>query len=114
MIAMPVVLESAVALLLVVTLGYCVVLERRIRGFRHDQQALRELIAELDGATARAERAVAGLSQTTREVRAELDSRISDARSLTRSIAMIARTTSRHAATPGRRGRNGPAAEAAG
>ena len=97
MSVMPIVLESAVAILLAVTLGYCVVLERRMRVFRNDQEALRALVTELDEATERAERAVAGLSQTTRDVHETLDHRIAEARALTRSMAMIARAASKHA-----------------
>ena len=97
MIAMPILLESLVAVLLVVTLGYCVVLERRIRAFRRDQSDLRLLIAELDRATDQAEKAVLGLSQTTHEARESLDWRLNDARALTRSMTLMARTTSKHA-----------------
>lgn len=103
MIAMPILLESLVAVLLVVTLGYCVVLERRIRTFRQDQDDLRSLIAELDRATGQAEKAVLGLSVTTREAQESLDHRLNDARALTRSMAMMARTNSRHAGGAPRR-----------
>ena len=102
MTALPVFLESVVALLLLVTLGYCFVLERRMRAFRNDQEALRALIAELDSATGRAERAVIGLSETTKEAQRGLEGRISDARNLTRSLSMLARTTSKHSVSRAR------------
>ena len=102
MTALPVFLESVVALLLVITLGYCFVLERRMRAFRSNQEALRTLICDLDSATGRAERAVAGLSLTTKEAQSGLESKINDARNLTRSLSMLARTTSKHSATRAR------------
>jgi len=100
---LPMLLESVVAVLLAVTLCYCVVLERRMRAFRNDQAALVQLIAELDSATGRAERAVLGLSATTREAEEGLEQKIGEARNLTRSLAMMARAGSRHAGAPARR-----------
>ena len=85
---LPLILESLVILLLAVTIGYCLILERRMRSFRDGQERLRGLINELATATARAEAAVGGLGVTTREAQAALETRINEARSLTRSLAL--------------------------
>lgn len=86
MTSLPVILEAVVAVLLFVTAGYCLVLERRIRSFRADQESLQRLVSELDSATRRAERAIAGLGQTTRDAQKGLDRRIGEARMLTRTM----------------------------
>ena len=87
---LPVLLEVAVVVLLAVTLLYCIVLERRMAAFNRGRDALGALVAELDGATARAERAVVGLSQTARQSEDELDRRIAEARALTNKLTLMA------------------------
>ena len=117
---LPLILESLVILLLVVTIGYCLILERRMRAFRDGQERLRGLINELATATARAETAVGGLGVTTREAQAALETRINEARSLTRSLALASANagkgparngSAQRSSTPARR--NGQAAKVA-
>jgi hypothetical protein len=60
-------IESTVVVLLVIMIGYCFVLERRLRRLRSDEHSLRAIIGELITATDRAERAIAGLKVTVRE-----------------------------------------------
>lgn len=103
MIELPVLLEGAVAVLLAITVGYCIVLERRMRIFNAGRESLELLVAGLDSATTRAERAVVGLSQTTGEAQVALEQRIEEARMLTRSLALMASGAPVRAA-PGRRG----------
>jgi hypothetical protein len=68
--------EGTVAILLLVTIGYCFLLERRLRRFRADEQSLRATIGELITATEIAERAIGGLKVTVRECDQNLGERL--------------------------------------
>jgi hypothetical protein len=61
------VIESLVAVLLMITIAYCVILNSRLMRLKADEQALKATIAELITATEIAERAVAGLKTTAHE-----------------------------------------------
>jgi hypothetical protein len=61
------VIECLVAVLLLLTIGYCVILNRRLARLRADEGSFRETIAELVSATDSAERAIAGLKMTVRD-----------------------------------------------
>ena len=52
--------EGTVAILLVITVAYCFLLNRRLHRFRADEHAFRTVIGELITATETAERAIAG------------------------------------------------------
>jgi hypothetical protein len=69
-------IESLVAVLLALTIGYCMVLNRRLKRLRTDERALREMIAELVGATERAERSIGGLKLTVQECDQTLGERL--------------------------------------
>ena len=69
-------IESLVAILLMLTIGYCVVLNRRLGHLRSDESSLRGTIAELVTATQIAERAIAGLQVTAREADLTLGERL--------------------------------------
>src|ERR1700677_1296523 len=60
-------IDGVVAILLVVTIAYCVVLNRRLKLLRADEQSLRATISELVTATEIAERAIGGLKLTVHE-----------------------------------------------
>ena len=60
-------IEMLVAILLLLTIGYCVVLNKRLKRLKADEQALKATISELITATEIAERAVAGLKTTAHE-----------------------------------------------
>ena len=60
-------IESLVAVLLLVTIGYCVMLNKRLKRLKADEQSLKATISELITATEIAERAVAGLKATAHE-----------------------------------------------
>lgn len=68
--------ESLVAVLLAVTIGYCVVLNRRLRRLRADEMSLKATISELITATEIAERAVGGLKVAVRECDQDLGARL--------------------------------------
>jgi hypothetical protein len=78
----PMVIELLVAVLLVATIVYCFLLNRRIVRLRADEQALKATIGELITATEIAERAIAGLKVTVRECDAVLGDKLKRAEAL--------------------------------
>jgi hypothetical protein len=72
-------IESLVACLLLITIGYCVVLNGRLKRLRADEQSLKATIAELVTATEIAERAVIGLKNTANECEDTLGDRLRSA-----------------------------------
>lgn len=58
------VIELMVVGLLSVTIGYCILLDRRLRAVRQDEQIMRKTVIELGTATERAERAIDSLRHT--------------------------------------------------
>jgi Domain of unknown function (DUF6468) len=62
-----VIIEGLVAILLALTIAYCMMLNRRLRRLKGDELALKATISELITATEIAERAIAGLKLTVRE-----------------------------------------------
>jgi hypothetical protein len=69
-------IESLVALLLMLTVGYCMLLNRRLKLLKADEHALRATISELITATEIAERAIAGLKATMRDGEQVLSARL--------------------------------------
>ena len=70
------VIEGMVAILLVLTIGYCIVLNSRLKMLKADEQALKATISELITATEIAERAIAGFKLTVRECDQNLGERL--------------------------------------
>ncbi len=73
------VIESLVAALLLLTIIYCTMLNRRLKLLRNDEQSLKATIAELITATEIAERAIAGLKVTVRECNDNIGGQLSTA-----------------------------------
>jgi chromosome segregation ATPase len=110
-------IESLVAILLVVTIGYCMLLNTRLKRLKADEHSLKATIAELITATEIAERAIGGLKHTVRDVNENLGNQLNSAsemslqlkkqlaesenvvRRLSR-IAVAARPLEPHPATP--------------
>jgi hypothetical protein len=61
------IIECLVAILLMLTIAYCMLLNRRLKLLKADEHSLRATISELITATEIAERAIAGLKITVRE-----------------------------------------------
>jgi hypothetical protein len=80
-------IEGLVALLLVLTIGYCITLNRRLKHLRADEQTLKATISELITATEIAERAIAGLKVTVQECDAGLGQRLKSAERLSIDLA---------------------------
>src|ERR1700759_513717 len=74
-----IVIESLVAVLLMVTIGYCMLLNKRLQRLKADEHSLKATIAELITATEIAERAIGGLKHTVRDVNENLGSQLTAA-----------------------------------
>jgi hypothetical protein len=72
-------IERLVAVLLLLTIAYCVILNSRLQRLKADEQSLKATIAELITATEIAERAVAGLKTTAQECDSTLGERLRSA-----------------------------------
>ncbi|MEM6383879.1 MAG: DUF6468 domain-containing protein [Pseudomonadota bacterium] len=81
------VIEGLVAALLVITIGYCVLLNKRLKRLRADEESLRATIAELLTATEIAERAIHGLRAASAECDANLGGRITQATALSDELS---------------------------
>lgn len=73
------IIEMLVAILLALTIAYCISLNRRLKLLRADEQSLRATISELVTATEIAERAIAGLKLTVAECEDGLGARLRSA-----------------------------------
>ncbi|MCA0366748.1 MAG: DUF6468 domain-containing protein [Proteobacteria bacterium] len=69
-------IELMVVGLLCVTIGYCIVLDKRLRAVRADEAMMRKTVVELSGATERAERAIESLRATLGETDRTLAERL--------------------------------------
>ena len=72
-------IESLVAFLLLVTIGYCMLLNSRLKRLKADESSLKATIAELITATEIAERAIGGLKLTVRDVNENLNAQLTAA-----------------------------------
>jgi chromosome segregation ATPase len=75
-------IESLVAILLLLTIGYCMLLNTRLKRLKADEHSLKATIAELITATEIAERAIGGLKHTVRDVNENLGSQLASAAEL--------------------------------
>ena len=75
-------IESLVAILLMLTIGYCMLLNKRLKRLKADEHSLKAVIAELITATEIAERAIGGLKLTVRDVNENLGSQLASAAEL--------------------------------
>ena len=76
-------IEGLVAILLMLTVGYCMLLNRRLKLLKADEHSLRATISELVTATEIAERAIAGLKVTVHECDVGLGQRLNRAEAMT-------------------------------
>jgi hypothetical protein len=72
-------IESLVAVLLMLTIGYCMLLNSRLKRLKADEHSLKATIGELITATEIAERAIGGLKHTVRDVNEHLGSQLTAA-----------------------------------
>jgi DNA-binding MarR family transcriptional regulator len=85
-INVPLTIESLVAILLLLTILYCVRLNSQLKQLRADEGTLRRTIAELVAATETAERAIAGLRATVKETDDTLGERLRNAEQFSADI----------------------------
>jgi uncharacterized protein DUF6468 len=72
-------IESLVAILLMLTIAYCMLLNRRLKRLKADEHSLKATIGELITATEIAERAIGGLKHAVRDVNENLGNRLTAA-----------------------------------
>jgi hypothetical protein len=72
-------IESLVAILLMLTIGYCMLLNARLKRLKADEHSLKATIGELITATEIAERAIGGLKHTVRDVNENLGNQLTSA-----------------------------------
>jgi hypothetical protein len=80
------IIETLVAALLLLTIGYCMLLNKRLKRLKADEQSLKATIAELITATEIAERAVGGLKVTVRECDQNLGGQLAMANEMTERL----------------------------
>ena len=76
MSSLPLLIETLVSILLLLTIGYCILLNKRLKRLKSDEQSLKATISELITVTEIAERAVAGLKLTVRDCDKTLGERL--------------------------------------
>jgi len=79
-------IESLVAVLLMLTIGYCMLLNSRLKRLKADEHSLKATIAELITATEIAERAIGGLKHTVRDVNVNLGNQLSSAADMSQQL----------------------------
>src|SRR5271168_544703 len=79
-------IESLVAVLLVLTIGYCMLLNTRLKRLKADEHSLRATIGELITATEIAERAIGSLKHTVRDVNEHLGDKIASATDMSEQL----------------------------
>jgi hypothetical protein len=80
---LPLTIESLVAILLLLTILYCIRLNEQLKRLKADGTSMQQTIAELVTATESAERAIAGLKATVREADETLGERLKAAEQYT-------------------------------
>lgn len=75
-------IEALVMVLLAVTIGYCVLVNRKLVQLRSDQSELKVIVRDLHAATMQAEHAIAGLHQSATTAQESLGEQISRVRHL--------------------------------
>jgi chromosome segregation ATPase len=79
-------IESLVAILLLLTIGYCMLLNTRLKRLKADEHSLKATIGELITATEIAERAIGGLKHTVRDVNENLGNQLTSAAQMSQQL----------------------------
>jgi len=79
-------IESLVAILLLLTIGYCMLLNTRLKRLKADEHSLKATIGELITATEIAERAIGGLKHTVRDVNENLGNQLTSAAQISQQL----------------------------
>lgn len=78
-ISLGLIIEVAVAILLVLTIVYCVILNNRLRSLHADRESLKQMVADLVRATDMANSAIKGLREAATEADTTLNTRLAEA-----------------------------------
>jgi hypothetical protein len=81
------VVESLVAVLLATTIGYCVILNQRLKRLHADRGELRKMVTDLVSATSLANAAIQELKTTARESETVLAARLEEAEKFGQELA---------------------------
>ena len=84
--ALGIAIESLVAVLLLLTIGYCILLNKRLQRLKADEHSLKATIGELITATEIAERAIGGLKLAVRDVNENLGSQLAAATQMSEQL----------------------------
>jgi hypothetical protein len=76
------IVESSVAFLLLVTIGYCMVLNRRLKKLHADRDTMRKMVLDLVKATDLANTAIRELKATAQEADTTISARLEEAEKL--------------------------------
>jgi chromosome segregation ATPase len=79
-------IEGLVAILLLLTIGYCMLLNSRLKRLKADEHSLKATIGELITATEIAERAIGGLKHTVRDVNENLGNQLTSAAQMSQQL----------------------------
>src|ERR1700681_4060070 len=79
-------IESLVAILLLLTISYCILLNARLKRLKADEHSVKSTIGELITATEIAERAIGGLKHTVRDVNENLGSQLTAAAQMSQQL----------------------------
>src|SRR6201746_922336 len=79
-------IESLVAILLMLTIGYCMLLNTRLKRRKADENWLKTPIGELITATEIAERVIGGLKHTVRDVNENLGNQLTSAAQMSQQL----------------------------
>jgi hypothetical protein len=79
-------IESLVAILLMLTIGYCMLLNARLKRLKADEHSLKATIAELITATEIAERAIGGLKHAVHDVNENLGNQLTSAEQMSSQL----------------------------
>ncbi|WP_338719757.1 DUF6468 domain-containing protein [Devosia sp. XK-2] len=74
-----IIVEGAVAVLMALTIGYCVLLNQRLKRLHQDKDAMRQMVADLVSATNLANQAIKELKSTAVEADLSLSARLEEA-----------------------------------
>ncbi|MEK9945039.1 MAG: DUF6468 domain-containing protein [Alphaproteobacteria bacterium] len=86
---LPVLLDGAVAALLLITIGYCVVLYARLNEVRKSNTTMKKLMVEFTSATERAQAGLLSIKSTGSELSNALGERIDEARALKGDLVYV-------------------------
>jgi hypothetical protein len=78
-LSLGIIVEGAVAILLATTIGYCIILNQKLRRLHADRDALRKMVTDLVQATSLANSAVQELKQAAHEADTVLNGRLEEA-----------------------------------